>query len=124
MISEANITHSGSNLGKEMAKVPYIWLGHEAKRNMRLSEAIKMENTKTIFSNIQNVLDDTSENSINNRGWFHRFKNRYNIHNIQITEKYQTEIQKSCLFPTVRTNIERRNYHFGLVFNVDETGLF
>ena len=70
----------------------------------------------------QNEKGDTSENFIASRGWFYRFKNRNNLHNIQITGKATSEDTKAvAAFPaTLRAIIERENYLPELVFNIDE----
>ena len=109
-----------------MEKRLSIWIDDEVERNMPLSQAIIMEKARTIFNHIQNEKGDTSENFVASRGWFHRFKNRNNLHNIQITgEAASGDTKAAAAFPaTLRAIIERGNYSPELVFNFDETGLF
>ena len=124
--SATKITRSRSNVIEEMEKRLSIWIDDEVERNMPLSQAIIMEKARTIFNHIQNEKGDTSENFVASRGWFHRFKNRNNLHNIQITgEAASGDTKAAAAFPaTLRAIIERGNYPPELVFNVDETGLF
>ena len=68
-----------------MEKRLSIWIDYEVECNMPLSQAIIMEKARTIFIHIQNEKRDMSENIVASRGWFHRFKNRNNLHNVQIT---------------------------------------
>lgn len=56
------------------------------------------------------------ENFIASRRWFHRFKNRNNLHNLQIFGKAVSGDIK--VVATLRAIIERGNYPPELVFNL------
>ena len=118
--SATKITRSRNNVIEEMEKRLFIWIDDEVERNMPLSEAIIMEKARTIFNHIQNEKGDTSENFVASRGWFYRFKNRNNLHNIQITgEAASGDTKAVAAFPaTLRAIIERGNYPPELVFNM------
>ena len=126
--SATKITRSRNNAIEEMEKRLSVWIDDEVERNMPLSQAIIMEKARTIFNHIQNEKGDARkiENFVASRGWIHRFKNRNNFHNVQITgETARGDIKAAVAFPaTLRAIIERGNYPPELVFNVDETGLF
>ncbi|XP_067132080.1 tigger transposable element-derived protein 1-like [Centruroides vittatus] len=109
-----------------MEKRLSLWIDDEVECNMPLSQAIVMEKARKIFNHIQNEKGDTSENFVTSRGWFNRFKNRNNFHDIQVTgESTSRDTKATAAFPvTLRAIIEHGNYPPELVFNVDETGLF
>ncbi|XP_067142502.1 tigger transposable element-derived protein 1-like [Centruroides vittatus] len=109
-----------------MEKRLSIWIDDEVERNMPLSQAIIMEKARKIFNHIQNEKSDTSENFVASRGWVNRFKNRNNLHNIQVTGEAASGDRKAAAsFPTtLKAIIERGNYPPELVFNVDKTGFF
>jgi hypothetical protein len=60
------------------------------------------------------------------RGWLHRFRNRFNLKNIQIIEEAaSTDGEAAVTFPAeLNKIIKEGNYDPRQVFNGDETGLF
>ncbi|CAH2306756.1 tigger transposable element-derived 1-like [Pelobates cultripes] len=108
--SAKKITLSRSYALEEMEKRLSIWIDDELERNMPLSQAILMEKAKSIYAHRQSKDPDEMENFAASRGWFGRFKKRYNLYNLKITGEVYV--------------VDRGSYPPEVVFNVDKTGLF
>lgn len=80
--STIRITRPEAHCFEKMEKRFSIWIADEIERNMLSNRAIIMKKLTTIFNHVQNKKNDTSENFVASRGWFHLFKN---LHNIPIT---------------------------------------
>lgn len=68
-----------------MEKRYFIWTDDEVERNILLSRSIIMRKARTIFNHTQCKKGDTSENFVACQVSFHQFKNKNNLHNIQMT---------------------------------------
>jgi len=74
------------------------------------------------------VTDESSKNVIfqGSRGWFAKFKNRHNFHNLKMKgEAASADDDAAKKYPNIlKIIIERGGYRPEQVFNVDETGLY
>ena len=68
----------------------------------------------------------TTGNSSPFTAWFHRFKARYNLHNIKLVgERASADHYMAKAFPAeLASLIKEKGYLPKQVFNADETGLF
>ncbi|CAH2327286.1 tigger transposable element-derived 1-like [Pelobates cultripes] len=98
--SAKKITHSRSYALEEKEKRLSIWIDDELERNMPLSQAILMEKAKSIYAHVQSQDPDVMESFAASRGWFDRFKKRYNLYNLKITgEAASADTGASAAFP-------------------------
>ncbi|CAH2276179.1 tigger transposable element-derived 1-like [Pelobates cultripes] len=124
--SAKKITCSRSYALVEMEKRLSIWINDELERNMPLSQAILMEKAKSIYAHFQSQDPDVMESFAASRGWFDRFKKRYNLYNLKITgEAASVDTGAAAAFPaSFKDVVDRGSYPPEVVFNVNETRLF
>lgn len=77
-------TRSRNNTIEKMEKQLSLWIDHRIERSMPLSQVIIMERARKIFNHIQSKTKDTTQTFVASRGWFQRFRQRNNLHNMQI----------------------------------------
>ncbi|XP_063302213.1 tigger transposable element-derived protein 1-like [Pelobates fuscus] len=85
-----------------------------------------MEKAKSIYAHIQSQDPDVMESLAASRGWFDRFKKRYNLYKLKITgEAASADTGAAAAFPaSLKDVMDRVSYPPEVVFNVDETRLF
>ncbi|XP_071055115.1 tigger transposable element-derived protein 1-like [Onthophagus taurus] len=113
---------------EKMEKSLYIWIEDNGRRNIPLTRARLMDKAKDLychFSGDINYIEDDSKFKAS-RGWFERFKSRFNLHNVKLCgESASADHQQAAKFPDeIRKLIEEKGYCPEQIFNADETGLY
>jgi len=77
---------------------------------------------KSLFSRLKEVIGEESHNIEFNasRGWFEYFKNRFNFHNIKVTDQSAAD----AFTLKLKKIIKEGGYTPKQIFNANETGLF
>ena len=128
-VSGSKLTRSRSSIMERMEKLLGIWIEDNNQRKMPMSQMTIQEKAKSIFENLK--IEDTDKTSqdiifLASRGWFEKFKNRHNLHNIKMKgEAASADADAANEYPnTLKKIIERGGYLPEQDFNVDETGLY
>lgn len=120
--SATRITRTRNNTIEEMERQLSIWIDDKMKHDVLLSQKIIMEKARNIFNSIQSETSDIKDTFVASRGWFDRFKIRYNLNNKKITgEAASCDAKAADEFSTTfETIIEQGNYPLELILSVDE----
>ncbi|MEE6461462.1 hypothetical protein FKM82_001295 [Ascaphus truei] len=112
----------------EVEKLLIIWLEDQSQRHVPISLALIQAKALSLYEDIkqQHGEGTTEETFTASKGWFMRFKERANLHNIKVTgEAASADEESAKTFPvTLAKIIEDGGYCARQVFNVDETGLY
>ncbi|KAF0746713.1 tigger transposable element-derived protein 1-like [Aphis craccivora] len=105
-----------------------IWIEDQTQKKVPLSSIIIREKAKQLHQHFTSSSKGDSENSsfLASKGWFEKFKNRCNLHNVKLVgESASADHLAAKNFPIELKNvIEQGGYTPEQVFNADETGLF
>ncbi|CAH2249429.1 tigger transposable element-derived 1-like [Pelobates cultripes] len=79
-----------------------------------------------IYAHIQSQDPDVMESFAASRGWFDRFKKRYNLYNLKITGEAASAVTgaAAAFTASLKDVVDTGSYPPEIIFNVDETGLF
>jgi len=128
VISSNKINRTRNPLMENMEKMLCLWIEDQNQRRVPVSLSIIQFKAKSLFSKLKEEIGEESHNIEFNasRGWFERFKNRFNFHNIKVTGEAVSADQSAAdaFIYKLKKNIEEGGYTPKQVFNVDETGLF
>ncbi|XP_050063139.1 tigger transposable element-derived protein 1-like [Aphis gossypii] len=105
-----------------------IWIEDQTQKKVPLSSIIIREKAKQIHQHFTSSSQEDGKNSsfLASKGWFEKFKNRCNLHNVKLVgESASADHLAAKNFPLELKNvIEQGGYTPEQVFNADETGLF
>ncbi|XP_069611020.1 tigger transposable element-derived protein 1-like [Ranitomeya imitator] len=122
------ITKQRSGLIIEMERLLVLWLEDQNQRRIPVSFMVIQAKAKRLFEALKRQKGEGSESEefVASRGWFMRFKDRANFHNIKVQGEAASADEKAATeFPKALAEIiEEGDYCAQQVFNVDETGLF
>ena len=111
-------------------KLLSFWIEDQNQKRMGLSSGIIRNKALSIFNHLRKEEPGSSnlgELQFNaSKGWFERFKQRQNLHNIKLTgEAASADTVAASLYPKILKDvIESGGYLPSQVFNADETDLF
>ncbi|KAM4045527.1 tigger transposable element-derived protein 1-like [Anomaloglossus baeobatrachus] len=119
------ITKQRSGLIIDMERLLVLWLEDQNQRRIPVSLMVIQEMARQLFETLKRQKGEGSE-FVASRGWFKRFKDRANFHNIKVQGEAASADEKAATeFPKALAEIiEECGYCAQQVFNVDETGLF
>lgn len=127
-ISATKLSRSRSSILERMEKLLSVWIEDLNKKNTPLSQDLICTKAKSLYEMLKTKEGEGSATPTfaASRGWFHRFKQRSNLHNIHITgEAASADIQAAAEFPDkFQEFVRREKIPACLIFNVDETGLY
>lgn len=117
---------------EEMERLLAVWIEDQHQRRVPLSLLLIQQKATSLFSDVKHRLGESStsmdgpQTFTASHGWFSRFKNRANLHNVKVVgEAASADEEAARTFPPkLAALIEEENYSPEQVFNVDETGLF
>ncbi|KAM4045427.1 tigger transposable element-derived protein 1-like [Anomaloglossus baeobatrachus] len=122
------ITKQRSGLIIEMERLLVLWLEDKNQRRIPVSLMVIQEMARRLFETLKRQKGEGSESKefVVRRGWFMRFKDRANFHNIKVQGEAASADEKAATeFPKALAEVfEEGGYCAQQVFNVDETGLF
>lgn len=120
------ITKQRSGAIYEMEKLLTIWMDDQIQKRMPLSLMIIQAKAKSIFEDVKGKYSDPNAKFAASHGWFNRFKQRANFHNVKVSgEAASADTKAAEKYPEVlRKLIEECGYTAQQIFNVNETGLF
>ncbi|XP_069832253.1 tigger transposable element-derived protein 1-like [Dendropsophus ebraccatus] len=122
------ITKQRSGLIIEMERLLVLWLEDQNQRCIPVSLMVIQEKARRLFEALKRERGEESESEefVASRGWFMRFKERANFHNIKVQGEAASGDEKAAReFPKALAQIiAEGDYCAQQVFNVDETGLF
>ncbi|XP_069832131.1 tigger transposable element-derived protein 1-like [Dendropsophus ebraccatus] len=122
------ITKQRSGLIIEMERLLVLWLEDQTQRRIPVSLMVIQEKARRLFEALKRERGEESESEefVASRGWFMRFKERANFHNIKVQGEAASGDEKAAReFPKALAQIiAEGDYCAQQVFNVDETGLF
>ncbi|XP_069823956.1 tigger transposable element-derived protein 1-like [Dendropsophus ebraccatus] len=122
------ITKQRSGLIFEMERLLVLWLEDQNQRRIPVSLMVIQEKAWRLFEALKRERREESESEefVASRGWFMRFKERANFHNIKVQGEAASGDDKAAReFPKALAQIIAEGDYCALqVFNVDETGLF
>ncbi|XP_053413462.1 PRKR-interacting protein 1 isoform X2 [Nycticebus coucang] len=124
------ITKQRSGLIIEMERLLIIWIQDQNQRNMPVSLPLVQEKARSLFNDLKAARTacegDCKEEFVASRGWFNRFKERANLHNIKARDGAATaNVRATSDFPkTWEDIVDKGGYLPDQIFNVDETGSF
>jgi hypothetical protein len=110
-----------------MEKALNIWIEDLSQRNIPLSTKIICNKAKKLYDHF--ALDDElnldEANFLASKGWFERFKKRYNLHNVKLVgESASADCEAAKKFVVdFQKILNDEEYLPEQVFNADETGL-
>lgn len=87
-LNVSEITRQRSSIMEKMEKLLGMWIEDNNQRRMPMSQMSIQKKAKSIFENLKR--DDVSVESAKDetfqasRGWFRKFKNRHNLHNLKM----------------------------------------
>lgn len=124
----SRLTRQRNWIMEKMEKLLIIWIEDNNKRKIPMSKMTIQEKALGIFENLKKGDTNESEDVTfqASRGWFEKFKNRFNLHNLKLKgEAASADEAASNEYPNILKGIiERGGYKPEQVFNVDETGLY
>ncbi|XP_046382271.1 tigger transposable element-derived protein 1-like [Ischnura elegans] len=120
------ITKQRNCLLAEMEKLLTVWMEEQHGRGTPLSFLTIQNKAKSLYELLKKQKGEKGGNFVASNGWFYRFKNRWNLHNVKLCgEAASGDREAAENFPKVLEKIiEEGGYLSEQVFNVDETGLF
>ena len=118
-----------------MEKALNVWIEDNTQKGMPLGGPLMREKAKLLHDHLSGMggastsaagTSGTSSLFSASRGWFHRFKARYNLHNDKLVEECASvDHDVAEEFPAELVNlIEEKGYLLEQVLNADATGLF
>lgn len=111
-------------------KVLSFWIEDQNQKGVPLSTAVIRTKAIAIFKSLQkeepgpsNLAEVQFQAS---KGWFERFKQRQNLHNIKFTgQAASADTVAASLYPkTLKDIVDAGGYLTSQVFNADETGIY
>lgn len=125
-LSSTKVNRTRSSIVENMEKLLALWIEDQNQRNVPVSLAVIQTKAKSLYDDLKAKEGGCSkeEQFTASRGWFQRFKIRYNFHNIKVTgESASSDTTAAEKFvPQFEKLVEE--YSPKQVFNVDETGIF
>ncbi|XP_018099221.1 tigger transposable element-derived protein 1-like [Xenopus laevis] len=124
------ITKHRSGLISKMERLLIIWIEDQTQRNMPISLCLVQEKALSLFRYLKAArtvnAGDCNEEFVASRGWFSRFKERANLHNIKVQgEAASASVHAASDYSKILEDIiNEGGYLPEQIFNVDETGLF
>jgi hypothetical protein len=112
---------------EKMENLLGIWIEDNNQRNIPMSTMTIQEKGRSIFEKLKlENGNPASETFLASKGWFEKFKNRHNLHNIKLKgEAASSDITAARDYPKIlKQIIEEGEYVSEQIFNVDETGLY
>lgn len=117
---------------EEMERLLVIWIEDQHQRRIPLSLLLIQEKARSLFSDVKQRLGESStsvdepQTFTASHGWFSRFKERANLHNVKVVGEAASADEEAVrtFAATLAPLIADENYSLEQVFNVDETGLF
>ncbi|XP_042210165.1 tigger transposable element-derived protein 1-like [Homarus americanus] len=126
-MSATKTSRARSSVIEKMEKMLAMWIEDQNQRNTPVSLMVIQHKAKSLFVDLKAAEGEGSKNETftASRGWFQRFKQRYNFHNTKTAgEVASSDTVAAEIFPSeFRNIIEEGSYSAKQVFNVDETGL-
>lgn len=126
--SSVKIRRKRSTILINMERLLSTWIEDCHQKRIPLSQTIIKHKALSLFNVMKEREGDNSEphNFEASRGWFDRFRKRYEIHNVRICgESASADNEAAVKFPDILQRvIEEGGFTEQQIFNVDETGLF
>ncbi|XP_036407883.1 tigger transposable element-derived protein 1-like [Megalops cyprinoides] len=118
-----------SGLIAETEKILKVWIDDQTRRRVPVSLAVIQATAKNVFEQLKERHGGGSheETFQASKGWFYRFKSRFQLHNIKCEhgEAPSAEEEPVGDFPRkLAAMVKEGGYCARTVFNVDQTGLF
>ncbi|XP_067122117.1 tigger transposable element-derived protein 1-like [Centruroides vittatus] len=128
-LNVSRLTRQKNWIMEKMKELLIIWIEDNNKWRMPTSQMTIQEKALSIFENLKNGDTDETAEDVTfqaSRGWFEKFRNRFNLHNLKMKgEAASANEAASKEYPNILKGIiERGGYKPEQVFNVDETGLY
>ena len=123
----ALLTRQRKGLVHEMEKLLSIWVDDHIEKNMPLSLHLIQSKARSIFDTLKTREGEgCTETFTASKGWFQRFRNRFNLHNRGVYGEAASADEDSAkvFIEELDKLIEEGGYRPEQIFNVDETGLF
>lgn len=113
------------NLIEKMEEMLMIWLQDMNHRSVPISTAVLRSEGLRIHAHL-NQKYQKSEPFNASKGWFERFKTRYELHNLKFSGESASADHEAAqqFLPILQETITEKGYVPDQVFNCDETGLF
>ncbi|XP_072270768.1 tigger transposable element-derived protein 1-like [Pyxicephalus adspersus] len=124
------ITKQHSGLIIEMERLLIIWIEEQNQRNMPISLSLVQEKARSLFNDLKAAgtasEGDFNEEFVASRGWFQRFKERADLHDIRTHGKSASaDLQAASDFSKILQGIiDEGGYLPDQIFNAEETCLF
>ena len=124
---DAVITRQRKGLIHEMEKLLAIWLDHNLDKKIAMNLYTIQAKALSLFKKLKEREGPECEETFTaSRGWFHRFRNRFNLKNTKVVgEAASADVDGAEKFvDELDEIIEKEGYLPEQIFNVDECALF
>lgn len=112
----------------KVEKALNLWVEDMTRKRAPLDGNILRQKALSLYDDFSKGSSETRNNKpfTASKGWLHRFKNRFGLKNIKVTEEAAyTDEEAAAAFPAeLKKVINEKGYHPKQVFNCDETELF
>lgn len=132
--SNAKIFYTRDTTMQKMEKALNLWIEDQVQKGISLDGPTIRDKAKRLYDQIKQEVILTSGESnmvkvtpfLASKGWFEKFKKRYNLHNVKLTnesisENYEAE---ETFSPEITKLIKEKGYKPEQVFNASEINLF
>nr|XP_033800018.1 tigger transposable element-derived protein 1-like [Geotrypetes seraphini] len=111
----------------EMEKLLNIWMEDQIQKQTPLSLFIVQSKARSLFGTLKKCAgEDYSQEFVASTGWFKRFKNRFQLHNVWVTGEAASADEEGAkkFVDSLEEIIKVEGYLAEQIFNMDETGLY
>ncbi|XP_051868769.1 tigger transposable element-derived protein 1-like [Pristis pectinata] len=105
-----------------MERLLSLWIKDQTQDNVPLSTNVIQAKAKSLYDELLKEEGSAAQGKpfLASKGWFDRFRKRFNLHKVQ-----STDVETAINYPSdLKKVIDEGEYMPEQVFNVDETGLF
>ncbi|KAL7306176.1 hypothetical protein TKK_0001621 [Trichogramma kaykai] len=117
-------TSRNVNLEK-MEEMLILWIQDVIRRNIPLCQAAVQQQAQDFYAYLEEK-NPTGDIFLASRGWFHRYRERYSLHNVRFSgESASADHDAARNYPPeLRAIIREKNLVPSQILNADETGLY
>nr|XP_020660653.1 tigger transposable element-derived protein 1-like [Pogona vitticeps] len=112
----------------KVEKALNLWLEDMNRNGVTVDNNVLCRKALTLYEDFSKGSPETNDSKpfIASRGWLHRFRNRFGLRSVKLTEEAApAEDDAVATFPEeLKELIEEKGYHPKQVFSCNETGLF